>query len=72
MKYQTISVNSFFCLKGAIYCVSIATVAFSHVEKSCFTWYFTGVVKANWVYYLSQLFCNVQKLAFLKSSYSLP
>ena len=56
MKYQTISLKQFFPAKGAIYCVAIATVIFSHVKITCYfhvwrchafarklTWYFIGV-----------------------------
>ena len=56
MKYQTISMKQFFPAKGTIYCVTIATVIFSHVKITCYfhvwryhvfarklTWYFIGV-----------------------------
>ena len=36
MKYQTISLFKFFCVKGAIYYVAIAKVIFSHVKISSF------------------------------------
>ena len=36
MKYQTISMEQFFPAKGAIYCVAIATVIFSHVKITCY------------------------------------
>ena len=40
MKFQTISLNFFFSVKGTIYYVAIAMVIFSHVKisvkKSCF------------------------------------
>ena len=36
MKYQTISMKQFFPAKGAIYCVAIATVIFSHVKITCY------------------------------------
>ena len=36
MKCQTISPKYFFAAKGAIYCVAIATVLFSHVKITLF------------------------------------
>ena len=34
MKYQILSLSWFFAVKGAIYCVAIATVIFSHVKMT--------------------------------------
>ena len=36
MKYQTILLKEFICLKGAVYYEAIVTVIFSHVKISSF------------------------------------